>query len=159
MLQILFNISIQTNLTCVRVCVCFTVIWTLNTPSRARLPSAWPLAASPFWFMLFFLRCFFLSVSGDEEPTSLVEEELDTPSTAESANVNADGQQIKSESSGAGLSRRYGDLESFLRLTNTLSVVRQCWGTSLHTSVPQEERTTQSFHLLHLQNAAGTYWD
>lgn len=49
------------------------------------LPSAWPMVASPFWFMLFFLRCFFLSVSGEEEPTSLVEEELDTPSTAESA--------------------------------------------------------------------------
>lgn len=50
------------------------------------LPSAWPVFASPFWFMLFFLRCFFLSVSGEAEPMSLVEEELDTPSTAESSN-------------------------------------------------------------------------
>ena len=48
------------------------------------LPSAWPVAASPFWFMLFFLRCFFLSVTGEAQPTSLVEEELETPSTAES---------------------------------------------------------------------------
>lgn len=48
-------------------------------------PSAWPIVASPFWFMLFFLRCFFLSDTGEAEPTSLVDEELDTPSTAESA--------------------------------------------------------------------------
>ena len=61
--------------------------------SSLHLPSAWPRVASPFWFMLFFLRCFFLSVSGDEEPTSLVEEELDTPSTAESGHKN--GRQKK----------------------------------------------------------------
>lgn len=45
-------------------------------------------------------------------------------------------------------------------LTNTLSMVRQCRGTSLHTSVtPQEQCTTQSFHFLHLQKAAGAYRD
>lgn len=32
------------------------------------LPSAWPTAASPFWFMLFFLRFFFLSPIGDDWP-------------------------------------------------------------------------------------------
>lgn len=47
-----------------------------------------------------------------------------------------------------------------VQLTNTLSMVGQRRGTSLHTSViPQEDWTTQSFHLLHLQNAAGTNWD
>lgn len=53
-------------------------------PNTVFLPSAWPAAASPFWFMLFFLQCFFLSVMGEAEPTSLVEEELETPSSAES---------------------------------------------------------------------------
>lgn len=56
----------------------------IKTWSTWCLPSAWPIVASPFWFMLFFLRCFFLSVIGEAEPTSLVEEELETPSTAES---------------------------------------------------------------------------
>lgn len=52
-----------------------------------QLPSAWPRVASPFWFMLFFLRCFFLSVTGEADPTSLVEGELETPSNVQSNNT------------------------------------------------------------------------
>lgn len=115
------------------------------------------MVASPFWFMLFFLRCFFLSVTGEEEPTSLVEEELDTPSTAESGQKNTKRHHFKCKQS---IQRLRMPKWKGPSPTNTLSRVRQCRGTSLHTSVtPQEQRTTQSFHFLHLQKAAGAYRD
>lgn len=44
-------------------------------------------------------------------------------------------------------------------LTDTLSMVRQCGGTSLHSSVAsQEQCTAQSLHFLHLQKATGRDW-
>lgn len=70
--------------------------------------------------MLFFRRCFFLSVSGDEEPTSLVEEELDTPSTAESGDVNADRDMVTK------YMWTWRGFFFFPQLTNTLGVVGQC---------------------------------
>lgn len=60
--------------------------------------------------MLFFRRCFFLSVSGEEEPISLVEEELDTPSTAESGEMNADRYQDVPRY----IFKRFIDFKSFL---------------------------------------------
>lgn len=45
-------------------------------------PSACPAAASPFWFMLFFLRCFFLSLMGEDWPGSLPEKGPAAPSRA-----------------------------------------------------------------------------
>ena len=55
---------------------------------------------------------------------------------------------------------RYTGTNKTTSLTNALSVVGQRGGTSLHTSVtPQEECTSQSFHLFHLQEAAGTHGD
>lgn len=120
------------------------------------LPSAWPAAASPFWFMLFFLQCFFLSVRGEAEPTSLVEEELETPSSAESdhrRHVSQDCLIVVKKNKVI-----YWGISVCLVLTNSLSVVRCRGGAPLNSSVtPQEERSSQPFHLLHLQEAAGTY--
>lgn len=46
------------------------------------LPSACPTAASPFWFILFFLLFFFLSLMGDDWPGSFPEKGLAAPSSA-----------------------------------------------------------------------------
>lgn len=45
-------------------------------------PSACPAAASPFWFMLFFLRFFFLSLMGEDWPGSFPEKGPAAPSRA-----------------------------------------------------------------------------
>lgn len=125
------------------------------------LPSAWPMVASPFWFMLFFRRCFFLSVSGEEEPTSLVEEELDTPSTAESARGTLTNGVRQNALKASGVQNQPRSKSAAgAWLTDTLAVVGQRGRAPLHPSAAsQEERTAQSLHLLHLQEAAGTDWD
>lgn len=45
-------------------------------------PSAWPAAASPFWFMLFFRLFFFLSLMGEDWLGSLTESGAAAPSRA-----------------------------------------------------------------------------
>lgn len=49
---------------------------------KVKLPSACPTAASPFWFMLFFLLFFFLSLMGDDWPGSFPAKGLAAPSRA-----------------------------------------------------------------------------